>query len=271
MRVNNNVAAINSWRQLYRQDQNLGKSLEKLSSGLRINRSSDDAGGLALSETLRGQVRGMAQAEKNTQDGIGLLNIADGTMEQVHGILQRMRELAVQSANGTLQDTPDRAALNTEFQQLGAEIDRLTSVATFNGTSIFTGANISLQVGANNTAVDQETLNVSTMTFAGLIAGTTNISSQANAQAVITIANTAISTVSTERAEVGAQINRLEFTIANLQNTRENLTAAESRIRDTDMASEMTNMTRLQVLVQSATAMLAQANARPQSILALMQ
>jgi flagellin len=271
MRVNTNVGAINSWRSLYRNDNALGKSLEKLSSGLRVNRASDDAGGLAISETMRAQIRGTAQAEKNAQDAIGLLNIADSTLDQVHGILQRMRELAVQAANGTLTNTPDRAAIETEFTEIRAEIDRLTSVATFNGTSIFIGTPITMQVGSNNSTNDQLLVTVSMSNTTSLSVNGLTLANQGGAQGAITAINNAINSVSTTRATLGAQTNRLEYTISNLQTTRENLSAAESRIRDTDMASEMTNMTRQQILVQSSTAMLAQANARPQSILSLLQ
>jgi flagellin len=271
MRVNTNTGAINSWRSLYRNDLAMGKSLEKLSSGLRINRSSDDAGGLAISETLRAQQRGMAQAEKNAQDSIGLLNIADSTLDQVHGILQRMRELAVQASNGTLQDTPDRAALNTEFTTLRGEIDRLSSVATFNGVTIFTGAVTTMQVGANNSANDRILITIAITNSTSLSINGNSLTSIGNANTAIDAVNTAINTVSTQRATIGATVNRMEYTINNLQTTRENLAAAESRIRDVDMASEMTTLTRNQILVQSSTAMLAQANARPQSVLALLR
>jgi flagellin len=283
MRINTNVAGINSWRSLYKNDMAMSKSLEKLSSGLRINRSSDDAGGMAISETLRAQIRGVGQAEKNTQDAIGLLNIADSSMEQVHGMLQRMRELSVQSANGTLNAAgPDRVALDAEFQQLKTEIDRITASATFNGTAVF-AATTTMQVGANNVANNQINVNVGTLTSAaalpvppaqsgGLnIPATASIGTQATAQPMIDTINTAINAISYRRAHVGAMTNRLEYTVANLQSTRENLAAAESRIRDVDMASEMTNLTKQQILVQSSTAMLAQANARPQSVLALLQ
>jgi flagellin len=271
MQVNTNVGAINSWRSLYRNDLAMSKSLEKLSSGLRINRSSDDAGGLAISETLRAQQRGIAQAERNAQDGIGMLNIADSTLDQVHGILQRMRELAVQSSNGTLQDTPDRAALSTEFTTLRDEIDRLVTVATFNGVSIFTGAATTMQVGSNNTGNDRIAITIDANDTADLGVDASDVDTLTNAQNAIDELDTAIEQVSTQRATIGATVNRFEYTINNLQTTRENLAAAESRIRDVDMASEMTTLTRNQILTQSATAMLAQANARPQNVLSLLQ
>lgn len=278
MRVNTNVNAMNTHTNMTRVDMGLSKSLEKLSSGLRINRASDDAGGLAISESLRTQVRGLAQAQKNSQDGIGLLNIAEGALSELHGILQRMRELAVQSSNGTLQDDPDRLAIDTEFNEIACEIDRMVAVTHFNGTTLFTNAApalvFTLQVGANNGETMDVTTPVvdATTMLGGLPASGASpgfVTNQAAAQNMITVLTTAINGISQNRAQLGAQVNRLEYTIDNLQTTHENMAAAESRIRDTDMAEEMTNLTRHQILMQSATAMLAQANAQPQTILSL--
>lgn len=281
MRVNTNVNAMNTHKNMSRVDGALGKALEKLSSGLRVNRASDDPGGLAISEALRTQVRGLAQAEKNSQDGIGLLNVAEGSLNELSAMLQRMRELAVQSANGTL--TPeDRTAINIEFNQLGLEMDRIPNAVTFNTLPLFTnvapGLTFTLQVGANNGEIlEVLTPSVDSTTMLGALATappgapTAYVDTQATAQTMLDTLDLAIDTISQARATLGAQSNRLEYTIQNLQTTRENLAAAESRIRDTDMASEMSNLTKQQILMQSSTAMLAQANAQPQSILSLFQ
>jgi flagellin len=255
-------------------DLNLSKSLEKLSSGLRINRASDDAAGLSISETLRGQVRGLAQAEKNSQDGISLINTAEGALNEIHAILQRMRELAVQAANGTL-TTSDRVATDSEFESLKSEIDNITSYTSFNTMKLLddplgTGAvTFTFQVGANN----GQTLTVSIQSVCSqaltLNAAGVDTSLQIDAQNSIVTLDDAIAAVSKVRSDLGAISNRLEHTINNVSTSRENLSAAESRIRDVDMAEEMTNMTRNQILMQSATAMLAQANAQPQSVLSL--
>lgn len=268
MRINNNIGAINAHRNLYRNDLNLGKSLQKLSSGLRINSAADDAGGLGISETMRSQVRGLAQAEKNAQDGYGLMSVMDGALGQVHDMMQRLRELAVQAANGTL-TTSDRANLTNEATQLTNEITRITSTGataatTFNNQAVF-GATFTLQVGPNNQATNQIATTSITVT------NPTMTLTAAGAAGTISAVDTQIAAVSASRATIGGWMNRLENTIASLQTTRENMAAAESRIRDTDMASEMTTLTRNQILVQSSTAMLAQANARPQSVLALLQ
>lgn len=281
MRVNTNVNAMNTHKNMYRVDQGLSKSLEKLSSGLRINRASDDAGGLAISESMRTQIRGTAQAEKNTQDGIGLLNTAEGALNEISAMLQRCRELAVQSANGTMTQN-DRDAINIEINELGLEMDRIPGSVTFNTLPVFTAGGtttFTLQVGPNNVlgtdTLDVITPNIDSTALLGLAAaaagGTSYVDSQPLAQGFIATMDAAINTVSQARATLGAQTNRLEYTVANLQTIHENMAAAESRIRDTDMASEMTNLTRHQILMQSSTAMLAQANAQPQSILSLFQ
>jgi flagellin len=284
MRVNTNVSALNTHNNMSRVDLGLGKSLEKLSSGLRINRASDDAGGLAISESMRTQVRGTAQAEKNTQDGIGLLNTAEGALNEISAMLQRARELAVQASNGTMTQN-DRDAINIEINQLGLELDRIPASATFNTLPVFTAGaptTFQLHVGPNavvgTDTVDIITPDIDSTALMGTAAtpppaaATAYVNaSQAAAQAFITQMDTAITAVSQARAQLGAQTNRLEYTVANLQSINENMTAAESRIRDTDMASEMTNLTRHQILMQSSTAMLAQANAQPQSILSLFQ
>ena len=272
MRVNNNVGAMNAHHNLSRVDWALGKSLEKLSSGLRINRASDDAGGLGVSEMLRAQTRGLAMAERNIQDGMGFLGTADAALNQVSDMLQRMRELAVQSANGTMTDT-QRLALTAEKTELETEITRIGTSTTFNGLNVFT-AQPTLQIGAdtaNTLATAVGAISAAALPTSANSATTVDITAQANANTAIDDLDDAIAGFNTYRASIGAQINRLEYSLATVQNTRENITAAESRIRDTDMASEMTVLTRNQILTQSATAMLAQANARPQSVLALLQ
>ena len=284
MRVNNNVGAVNAHRSLYRVDSNLGKSLEKLSSGLRINRASDDASGLGISESLRAQIRGLAMAERNTQDGLGYVQTADAALSNVSDMLQRMREMAVQSANGTLTAT-QRTANDIEQGQLAAEILRVGTATQFNGAGVFTATAMTVQVGANNVAAaDRLAITLQAMTAVALpgltaagvaaatdiSAATIDLSTQTGAQTAIGTLDTAISQFNNFRAQVGSFANRLEYTISSIQATRENLVASESRIRDTDMASEMTTLTKNQILVQSATAMLAQANARPQSVLSLL-
>ncbi|MFN3429381.1 MAG: flagellin [Candidatus Sericytochromatia bacterium] len=267
MRINTNISAMNTHRNMGINDLAMSKSLEKLSSGLRVNRASDDAAGLSISERLRGQVKGLAQAERNAQDGISLVNTAEGALNEVHSILQRMRELSVQAANGTL-TTSDRTSIDGEFQQLKSEITNIVSYTTFNGMTLLSAATqYTFQVGANQGQTLAYTTTASTLGSLGLT--TNNTATQANAQGSIALLDTAIASVSTNRSGLGAIANRLEHTINNTAIARENLAAAESRIRDVDMASEMTTLTRNQILMQSGTAMLAQANAAPQSVLSL--
>jgi flagellin len=269
LRINTNISALNTHRNMGITDLALSKSLEKLSSGLRINRASDDAAGLSISENLRGQVRGLAQAERNAQDGISLINTAEGALNEIHSILQRMRELSVQAANGTLTNS-DRAAVDQEVQALKSEITNIVNYTTFNGQTLLGAATTyTFQVGANY----GQTLAFTTTatTLAGLTLTSTQTSTQTNAQQAISQIDLAIAAVSTTRSGLGAVSNRLEHTINNTAIARENLAAAESRIRDVDMAQEMTNLTRQQILMQSGTAMLAQANSQPQNVLSLLR
>jgi flagellin len=268
LRVNTNISAMNTHRALQMNDLMMSKSLEKLSSGLRINRASDDAAGLSISETLRGQVRGLGQAEKNAQDGISLINTAEGALNEIHAILQRARELAVQSANGTL-TTADRAATDAEVQSLKSELDNIASYTTFNTQQLLQQAvtTFTFQVGANNGQTLVTT--ISGTSTGSLTLTAVDTTSQLNAQNAIASFDAAISAVSSIRSNLGAISNRLEHTINSVNTAKENLAAAESRIRDVDMASEMTALTRSQILMQSSTAMLAQANSQPQSILSL--
>jgi len=250
----------------------MGKSLEKLSSGLRINRAGDDAAGLSISEKMRAQIRGLDMAVKNAQDSISLIQTAEGALTETHAILQRMRELAVQAANDTNVDT-DRQALQAEVNQLTAEIDRIASDTEFNTQKLLNGEFTGkvFHIGAN---IGQSiTLSIATMnaTNLGVDTGSMSIANQASANTAISTINAAIVKVSTERSKLGAYQNRLEHTINNLQVSSENLTAAESRIRDVDMAKEMMNYTKQQILLQSSNAMLAQANTVPQNVLQLLR
>ncbi len=274
MRINHNIASLNTTRQLGVNTQNSSKSLEKLSSGLRINRAGDDAAGLSISEKMRGQIRGLSQASRNAQDGISLIQTAEGALNESHSIVQRMRELAIQAANGTLDDTAtsgDNAQLDLEYQQLVEELDRISDKTEFNGKAILASAQtISIQVGANSNQTIGITLkNNDAATLLGAAAG--DLTSNANAQTEIDKLDDAITNLNTNRATLGAIQNRLEHTIANLDNAAENLTASESRIRDVDMAKEMTEFTKNNILSQAAQAMLAQANQQPQGVLQLLR
>lgn len=280
MRINHNIAALNTYRQLGAANNAQSKSMEKLSSGLRINKAGDDAAGLAISEKMRGQIRGLDMASKNAQDGISLIQTAEGGLNEVHSILQRMRELAVQSSNDTNVEA-DRTALNNEFTQLGKELERIKDKSTFNTQELFKGSSsavnssgkLVLQVGANEGDVINLDLTTSGVDLTDIVstAQSASIGSQASAAAAITSINDLIETVSSGRSYLGAMQNRLEHTITNLDNASENLTAAESRIRDVDMAKEMMEQTKNSILAQASQAMLAQANQQPQSVLQLLR
>ena len=282
MRINSNIAALNASRNLSMSQSALGSSLEKLSSGYRINRAADDAAGLAISEGLRSEIRGSGQAQRNAQDGISFLQTAEGGLNEVSSMLQRMRELAVQAANGTSGGTAEQAEIN----QLTSEIDGIGARSTFSGKAIFSdysgaGAAMNFQVGSGGTVNDQISV-ASNMSLSssgvGVLGGAGNsvaaldvTTSDTTAQAAIVSIDKAIAGVSATRANLGAIQNRLEHTVSNLGVAVENLTASESRIRDTDMAKEMVTYTRNSILSQAGTAMLAQANQVPQSILQLLR
>lgn len=271
LRINNNVAAFNSYRNLSVTDGQMSKSLEKLSSGFRINRAADDAAGLAISEGLRAQIGGLKVAVRNAQDGISVVQTAEGALTETHSILQRMRDLAVQAANDGAQNTQSQAAADAEFKELRNEITDIASKTTFNNTKLLDGSFAKdFQVGANAS----EVLNVAvatSMDATGLAIDGNDLTTAANATTALTALDAAIKTVSETRASLGASQNRLEHKINNLNVTVENLSASESRIRDTDMAQEMVAFTRSQILSQAGTAMLAQANQAPQSVLKLLQ
>jgi len=269
MRINHNISALNTYRQLSNNNALSGKALEKLSSGLRINRAGDDAAGLAISEKMRGQIRGLDMATKNAQDGISLIQTAEGALNETHSILQRMRELAVQAASDTNTDD-DRNALQAEVTALIAEIDRIANTTEFNTQKLLDGSFASkiLHIGANK---DQNiTVDIASMAADALKVNGVDISKQSEANNAIETIDGAIKSVSDARAALGAVQNRLEHTINNLTTASENLTAAESRIRDVDMAKEMMEYTKMAILQQAATAMLAQANQQPQIVLQLL-
>ncbi len=259
LRINTNVDAVNSYRNLSVTQGQMSKSLEKLSSGFRINRAADDAAGLAISEGLRSQVGGLRMGARNAQDGISVAQTAEGALTEVHSMLQRMNDLSVQYANGT-QNTDSQAALGAEFDALQSEVTRITTNAKFNGVSLFNDAALTFQVGSDST----DTIDVSATALAAVD----------TSSAVITDSNTvqaAITTISTQRAELGAIQNRFEHTINAVNVAIENLSSSESRIRDTDMAQEMVNFTRSNILSQAGTSMLAQANQAPQGVLQLLR
>ncbi len=282
LRINTNIEAFNGHRNLSMTSNKIAKSMEKLSSGFRINRAGDDAAGLGISERMRSQIRGVAQAQRNAQDGISLVQTAEGAMTELHSILHRVRELAVQYQNGT-NGAEAHLAITTEVTQLAAELDRMIMGSNFNGIDLLRGGTpITLQVGPNAGGTNELTVNVVDLVAMGSSSAPNNdlATTMANFIAgnmtggtgdVLADIDSFVNQISTARAQMGAIQNRLEYTVNALGIYQENLMAAESRIRDVDMAQEMTNFTKLQVLQQSGTAMLAQANMSSQSVLSLLQ
>jgi flagellin len=283
LRIQNNIEAFNAHRQLTNTADKAAKSMEKLSSGYRINRAADDAAGLAISEKMRSQIGGLDQAQRNAQDGVSLVQTGEGALNEVHSMLQRVRDLKVQYSNGTI-DADDKKAISSEVQQLGKEISDITTGTEFNGVKLLSGGgDVKLQVGAGS--ADTITLTATEMSGAVGSAGTgglkeiTDIGSAADVGAADTAfaalsiddIDHAIQNVSTARASFGAVQNRLEHRLNNLSTYQENLVASESRIRDVDMASEMVNFTKLNILQQAGTSMLAQANQAPQGVLSLLR
>jgi flagellin len=282
MRISHNISSMITQGAMFKTNRALNKSLEKLSTGLRVNRASDDAAGLAISENLRTQVRGAAQAQRNALDGIAALNIAEGAMNEISGILQRMRELAIQSANDTLTST-ERGYTNQEFDQLTEEIARISAVTNYNGMDLLSdsavagtrfggGSGSVLWIDANETVgEDSITITIDTLTVNANGLDITNlaIDSQTGAVDAILDLDVAISSVNTNRANVGAFVNRLEHAVNNLMVSETNQQAAESNIRDVDFAVETAEFTKNQILVQSSTAMLAQSNMIPSTVLSL--
>lgn len=268
MRINNNLMAMNAHRQLGINNSNTAKSLEKLSSGLRINRAADDAAGLSISEKMRGQIRGLNQASKNSQDGISLIQTAEGALNEVSSMLTRMKELAVQKENDTY-NTKDTANIDQEMKALITEIGNIKDKTSFNDKKLLDN---SLTAGVD-IQINHASGDVMNMTMVNLSAqmGTISLAVPAASDATLGAIETAIENIGTSRANLGAYQNRLEHTVNNLGTTAENLQGAESRIRDVDMAKEMMEFTKNNILNQAATSMLAQANQAPQSVLSLLQ
>jgi len=263
LRINSNVDAVQAHRHLSATSDAISQSMERLSSGLRINKAADDAAGLGISEKMRSQIRGLAQAQRNIQDGVSMVQTAEGNLDEVHSILQRVRELAVEYRNGSL-SAAGKGAIQSEVDQLSAEITRIGNAAVFNGVSLLSGsASVTFQVGAN----DGETIAISFANLATAVgAGYSNM-----ATASLAAIDAAVDAVSAMRSGLGAVQNRLEHALSVTGVYQENLTSAESRIRDVDMAEEMVTLTKNQILQQAGTAMLAQANQAPQSVLSLLR
>ena len=284
LRIQNNVEAFNAHRQLTGTASKAAKAMEKLSSGYRINRAADDAAGLAISEKMRGQIGGLGQAQRNAQDGVSLVQTAEGALTEVHSMLQRVRDLKVQYSNGTL-DTPDKEAIASEVAALATEIGKIQSDTEFNGIKLLDGTGgtsgtVTFQVGANTgEEIDVTTKDITASATSGGMAAIATVGAAASTSAAATAfeavsleeLDEAIEDMSSLRADFGAVQNRLEHRLNNLATYQENLVAAESRIRDVDMAAEMVNFTKLGILQQAGTSMLAQANQAPQGVLALLQ
>jgi len=279
MRINNNIGALNTQRQVGINNNAVANKLEKLSSGKRVNRSSDDAAGLAISEKMRTQIIGALTASRNTQDGVSLIQVAEGALQGLQGMLQRARELAVQSASGTNQDRVDREALQGEFENIVNELDDTAKTTTFNDMNVLDGTNNPIPIQAGPNSGDTVNIEIGAMTAQNLLglddqqynASTdVNVATSASASSAIGTVDNAINDISLQRAQLGATQNRLEFRMQALDIQAENVTAAESRIRDTDMAKMMTELTAKNILQKASTAMLAQANARPQGILGML-
>jgi len=264
LRINTNTASLNSQRVLWNTKANLDKSMEKLASGYRINRAGDDAAGLAISESLRAQIRGLKQAARNANDGISLVQVAEGAMNEMSSILIRLRELSVQAASDTIGPV-ERQFLNVEYDQLVSEIDRIADSTEFNGTQLLsgTGSIMDFQVGIrNNPEIDRISFDSSKAdaNSAALGVNLTSVADKASAQNALTAIDTAIMSISAMRADFGALQNRLQTTVSNIQNSVENMSAANSRIRDVDVAEESSEMVRNKILLEAGSSVLAQAN-----------
>jgi len=270
--INNNPASIAAQRNLSVNTMGLTRSVERLSSGLRVTRAADDAAGLGLSESLRAQIRSINQATRNASDGISLTQIADGAAATIGSLLARLRELSSQSASGTVGNT-ERSYIDQEFVALRSEMDRIAQVTEFNGQALTSGSSISfsIAIGFRSGAGNTLSLSLDDITTSSLGLSSVNVSTSANAMSAMANIDNAISAIASARANYGSVQNRFEATIANLQVTSENLTAAESRIRDADIALETSIFTKNQILVQAGIATLAQANTLPQQALALLR
>jgi len=277
LRIANNVAALNTHRWLSIADANVRKSLERLSSGYRVNKAADDAAGLAISSRFRAQIRSLQQAQRNTSQAVSMLQVAEGSLNEIHNILERLKELATEAASDTVGDT-DRSKIDSEADTLLAEIDRISQATKYSDTQLIystattwgdTAYSADIQVGYKDEDYDKISISLKAINTATLGVNNFDLSSQASAQAALNTLETAIASVAAARSDIGAVQNRLEYTAANLAVTVENYVASDSVIRDVDMATEMTNFTKNQILVQSATAMLAHANMLPQNVLTL--
>lgn len=276
MVIQHNIAAINSYRNLGINQGNLSKNLEKLSSGYKINRAGDDAAGLAISEQMRSQINSLDQAVSNAEDAIGLIQTAEGALTETHSMLQRMTTLITQAANGTYSadagETTARTNIQEELKQLEAEISRIAGNTDFNGINPLTGNTpMTFQIGASSTETLIITIEAMDATALEIVGINGSVGTADNANKEIQTVKDAINTVSAYRAKLGAAQNRLEYTTRNLEVSSENITAAESRIRDTDMADEITQYTKNNILMQAAQSMLTQANASPQGVLSMLQ
>ncbi len=271
MVINTNNMAINAQRNLDRTNSALSTSMARLSSGMRITSAKDDAAGLAISEKMKAEIRGLGQAQRNANDGISLVQTAEGAMDEVSGMLIRMRELAVQAANGTT-DSTQKGFLNTEYSALASEINRIADTTSFNGTALLNASgSVTLQVGITAGADSQVTIGLANLKSGAMATATAGtITSASNATTAITSLDAAITSLSGQRGVFGAAQNRLESTVRNLATTSENLSASNSRIRDVDVADESVSMTRSQILMQAGTAVLAQANKLPSLALSLL-
>jgi flagellin len=268
-----NVTSLGAQNNLAKTSQRLSANISRLSSGKRINRSSDDAAGLAISSKMNAHIRGLAQAKRNAYDGVSLLQTAEGALSEMNGLLTRMRELAVQAATGGTLVSTDRDALDQEFQALESEIDRIVNVTQYNGQTLLNGAmssGVDFQVGILNSTNDRISLTLSTSKSADLGTGTSSLTTATHAQLAITALDTAIQNVATRRNTLGALQNRLEVTISNLGTIHENLSAANSRIQDVDVAAETAAMSQNQILMQAGVSVLGQANQIPSMVLSLL-
>jgi flagellin len=271
--INTNIMSLNAQRNLSTTQNALSKSMQRLSSGLRINSAADDAAGLAISVGMDAQVKSLNQAVRNANDGVSLAQTAEGSLNETTNILTRMRELAQESATGTVSDA-QRTSIQNEFTQLSSEIDRIANATQFNGSNLLDGslsAGIGFQIGTNNTPNDSITLSITSATASSLGLSSTAVSTQTSAQSALASIDSAIASVSSLRGTLGAVQNRLQSSISNIQVAVENISAAESRIRDVDVAAETANMTRANILVQAGVSILAQANQSPQAALKLLQ
>ncbi|MBX7079736.1 MAG: flagellin FliC [Nannocystaceae bacterium] len=270
--VRTNVSSLTAQGNLSKTSADLQKSISRLSSGLRVESAADDAAGLAISEDFKASIRSLNQARRNANDGVSLIQTADGSLKEISGLLTRMRELSVQSRNGTI-NTQQRGYLNDEFGQLRSEVDRIVNTTEFNGVDLLDGSQaggLAFQVGKDTSSDDRLTISIATSSSSALGLSSSTISSTSGADAAITALDTAIQSISTRRAGLGAMQNRLATTMSNLDTYATNLSAANSRIVDVDVAEETANLTKNQILMQAGTAMLAQANQGPSSALQLL-